>query len=173
MAPNPAPTLDRPWRRPGALRYALERIRGIAKPPITVIDPPTDIEADRDVSVPTRDGTVLRINVFREPGGEPRPVILSIHPYGKDNLPARRGKKWTYSLQYRILRQPLPVTFSALTGSSRSRTLTASKTALVIAAGSATLLISPIAVVENGAAPLPPGSRTVSSSGMSMVVGSL
>lgn len=116
MAQNPAPTLDRPWRRPGALRYALERIRGVAKPPITVTDPPTDIVIDRDVSAPTRDGTVLRINVFRKPGDEASPVILSIHPYGKDNLPARRGKKWTYSLQYRVLRQPVPAAFSALTG---------------------------------------------------------
>jgi putative CocE/NonD family hydrolase len=116
VAQNPALTLDRPWRRPGALRYALERIRGIAKPPITVTDPPTDIIVERDVSVPSRDGTVLRINVIRKPGGEARPVILSIHPYGKDKLPSRRGKKSKFSIQYRALRQPLPVTFSALTG---------------------------------------------------------
>jgi putative CocE/NonD family hydrolase len=115
VAHNSAPTLDRPWRRPGALRYALNRIRGIAKPPITVTDPPTDIVIDRDVGVPTRDGTVLRINVFRQDGGA-RPVILSIHPYGKDALPTRRGKRWTYSLQYRVIRQPQPVTFSALAG---------------------------------------------------------
>jgi uncharacterized protein len=116
VAQNPAPTLDRPWRRPGALRYALERIRGIAKPPVTVIDPPTDIAIDRDVAAPTRDGTVLRINVFRREGDSARPVILSVHPYGKDNLPTRRGRKWTFSVQYRVLRQPKPVTFSALTG---------------------------------------------------------
>ncbi len=116
MAQNPAPTLDRPWRRPGALRYALERIRGVAKPPVTVTDPPTDLVIERDVAVPTRDGTVLRINVFRRDGDPARPVILSIHPYGKDDLPKRRGKKWTFSLQYRVLRQPKPVTFSALTG---------------------------------------------------------
>jgi putative CocE/NonD family hydrolase len=115
VAHNSAPALDRPWRRPGALRYALDRIRGVAKPPITVTDPPTDIVIDRDVSVPTRDGTVLRINVFRRDDGA-RPVILSIHPYGKDALPTRRGKRWTYSLQYRMIRQPQPVTFSALTG---------------------------------------------------------
>ena len=36
-----------------------------------------------------QDGTVLRINVFRD-GETPRPVILSIHPYGKDNLPTAR-----------------------------------------------------------------------------------
>jgi predicted acyl esterase len=59
---------------------------------------------------------VLRINVFRRDGDPARPVILSIHPYGKDDLPKRRGKKWTFSLQYRVLRQPKPVTFSALTG---------------------------------------------------------
>ena len=116
MAQNRAPTLDRPWRRPGALRYALERIRGVAKPPVTVTDPPTDIAVDRDVSVPTRDGTALRINVFRKADGGARPVVLSIHPYSKDKLSTRRGKRWTYSGQYRILRQPDPVTFSALTG---------------------------------------------------------
>ncbi|MGA9359712.1 MAG: hydrolase, partial [Mycobacterium sp.] len=110
MAHNSAPALDRPWRRPGALRYALDRIRGVAKPPITVTDPPTDIIIDRDVEVGTRDGTVLRINVFRK-DGDARPVVLSIHPYGKDNLPTRRGKRWTYSLQYRVIRQPRPLTF--------------------------------------------------------------
>ncbi|GAB3012817.1 CocE/NonD family hydrolase [Mycobacterium bourgelatii] len=116
MARDPAPALDRPWRRPGAFRYALERIRGIAKPPVTVTDPPTDIVVERDVEVPTRDGTLLRINVFRKPELGPRPVIVSIHPYGKDNLPTRRRKRWTYSPQYRMLRQPKPLTFSALTG---------------------------------------------------------
>ncbi|OBG70148.1 hydrolase, partial [Mycobacterium sp. E3298] len=68
------------------------------------------------VAVPTRDGTTLRINVFRHAGAGAGPVILSIHPYGKDNLPKRRGNRWTFSIQYRVLRQPRPVTFSALTG---------------------------------------------------------
>jgi putative CocE/NonD family hydrolase len=113
---NPAPALDRPWRRPGVLRYAIDRIRCIAKPPVTVTDPPTDVVVEGDVNVPTRDGTVLRINVFRKADGVARPVILSIHPYSKDDLPARRRKKWTFSKQYRLLRQPKPVTFSALTG---------------------------------------------------------
>ena len=116
MARNPAPTLDRPWRRSGALRYALSRIRGVAKPPVTVTDPPPDLHVERDVGVPTRDGTVLRLNVFRQVDAGARPIILSIHPYGKDNLPKRRGNRWTFSVQYRILRQPRPVTFSALTG---------------------------------------------------------
>ncbi|MGA3252742.1 MAG: CocE/NonD family hydrolase [Mycobacterium sp.] len=119
MAPNPAPSLDRPWRGPGALRYAIERIRCIAKPPITVTGPPTGVLIEGDVGVPTRDGTVLRINVFRKTDAKDnraRPVIVSIHPYGKDDLPARRGKRWTYSKQYRLIRQPDPVTFSSMTG---------------------------------------------------------
>ncbi|CKU43486.1 hydrolase [Mycobacterium tuberculosis H2754] len=116
MARNPSPALDRPWRRPGALRYALERVRGVAKPPITVTDPPADVVIERDVEVPTRDGTLLRINVFRSAEGGARPVIASIHPYGKDALPRRRGNRWTFSPQYRMLRQPKPLTFSALTG---------------------------------------------------------
>ena len=116
MARNPAPTLDRPWRRSGALRYALGRIRGAVKPPVTVTHAPTDILIEGDVNVPTRDGTVLRINVFRKNGDAARPVVLSIHPYGKDNLPTRRGRKSTYSLQYRAIRQPAPVAFSTMTG---------------------------------------------------------
>ena len=58
----------------------------------------------------------MRVNVFRKADDIGRPVVLSIHPYGKDDLPARRGKRWTYSRQYHVLRQPDPVTFSALTG---------------------------------------------------------
>ncbi|ORW86647.1 hydrolase [Mycobacterium sp. IEC1808] len=116
MARNPAPALDRPWRRRGALRYALTRLRGIAKPPITVTPAPPVILVERDVGVPTRDGTVLRINVCRTPDDTPRPVILSVHPYGKDNLPRRRAGRWTFSVQYRVLRQTQPITFSALTG---------------------------------------------------------
>jgi uncharacterized protein len=116
VARNPAPTLDRPWRRPGALRYALQRIRGAIKPPVTVTHAPTDILIEGDVNVPTRDGTVLRINVFRRSDDIARPVILSIHPYGKDNLPTRRGRKSTYSQQYRAIRQPEQVAFSTMTG---------------------------------------------------------
>lgn len=118
MQRNRPPALDRPWRRNGALRYALNRIRGIARPPVTVTEPPADLLVERDVAVATRDGTTLRINVFRAGGEEaiPRPAILSIHPYGKDNLPTRRGNKTTFSVQYRMIRQPQPVAFSTLTG---------------------------------------------------------
>jgi uncharacterized protein len=98
------------------VRYALDRLHRIAKPPVTVTDPPADVFLEGDVNVPTRDGTVLRINVFRKGEKAARPVILSIHPYGKDKLSTRRRNKWTFSLQYRLMRQPQPVTFSALTG---------------------------------------------------------
>ena len=84
--PNSAPALDRPWRRPGALRYALDRIRGVAKPPVTVTDPPADIVIDRDVEVPTRDGTVLRINVFRK--DDARPAGRPEHPSLRQGQPA-------------------------------------------------------------------------------------
>ena len=83
---------------------------------MTVTGPADDIVSDRDVEVVTRDGTVLRANVFRPSDDRPHPVILCAHPYGKDNLPRRRGRRWIYSIQYYMLRQPDPITFSALTG---------------------------------------------------------
>ena len=41
---------------------------------------------------------------------------MSAHPYGKDNLPRRRGRGWRVSVQYRMLRQTGQVRFSSLTG---------------------------------------------------------
>jgi len=114
---NPAaPILDRPWRRPGVLPYLVKRVRGVLRPPITVYQAPSEIVIERDLPVITRDGTTLRANVYRPQGEARRPVILSIHPYGKDNLPTRRRGQWTYSFQYRIMRQPEPLRFSSLTG---------------------------------------------------------
>jgi uncharacterized protein len=111
-----APILDRPWRRPGVLPYAIKRVRGVLRPPITVYQAPSDIMAELDLPVSTRDGTTLRANVYRPEGEDRRPVILSIHPYGKDKLPTRRRGRWSYSFQYRIMRQPGPLRFSSLTG---------------------------------------------------------
>lgn len=110
------PALDRPWRRSGSLRYAIARLRSTLAPPVTVTDPPEDIVIERDAEVVTRDGTVLRVNVFRRSGSAPVPVLLCAHPYGKDKLPKRRRNRWTFSPQYRLMRQPSPVAFSALTG---------------------------------------------------------
>ena len=109
------PTYDRPWRRPGAARYSAARIRAIRRPPVHVSPPPPDVVTDHDVAVPVRDGVVLRANVYRPSGEGPFPVILSAHPYGKDDVPKRKWGRWSFSPQYRIMRQPSPVEFSALT----------------------------------------------------------
>jgi len=113
---NGAPVLDRPWRRPGALRYASARLRGVLRPPVVVEEPaPGAVHTDHDVGVTTRDGTVLRVNVYRPPGAGPFPVLLCAHPYGKDKLPVRTRRGYRVSFQYRALRQTAPVRFSNLT----------------------------------------------------------
>jgi predicted acyl esterase len=108
---------DRPWKRPGAARYALTRVRGILRPPIDVYPPPPDTVVVRHgVAVPTRDGTVLKTNVYLPPGVGPFPVLLCAHPYGKDNLPQKkRTGRYSVAFQYRVLRQPARLRFSNLT----------------------------------------------------------
>lgn len=116
IGPCAAPTADRPWKRPGALRYALERLRGIAAPPVRVFAPVTgSVQVDRDVPITVRDGTVLRANVHLPPGCGPFPVLVCAHPYGKDNLPRHTRRGYRFSFQYRVLRQTSPVRFSTLT----------------------------------------------------------
>jgi predicted acyl esterase len=99
------------------LRYVIARLRGLLDPPVTVRPAPeAEIVFERDVAVTVRDGTVLRVNVFRPRGGGAHPAILCAHPYGKDNLPTpRRGGGFKPSIQYRIFRMPEPVSFSAWT----------------------------------------------------------
>lgn len=41
-APSDAVALDRPWHRPGAVRYALARLRGMVRPPVEVHEPDPD-----------------------------------------------------------------------------------------------------------------------------------
>lgn len=105
-------THDRPWRRPGALAYARRRLRAMLRPPVTVYPAPADLIKDDDVGVTMRDGTVLRLNVYRPAGDGPFPVIMSAHPYGKDVLPRRTRFGWSFSTQYRIMNQPEPLRFS-------------------------------------------------------------
>lgn len=110
------PTLDRPWRRPGAPAYARARVRSILRPPISVYEAPADLIKDSDVAVTMRDGIRLRVNVYR-PAGEGRfPVILSAHPYGKDRLSKRTRSGWSFSPQYRVMNQSEPIRFSSQTG---------------------------------------------------------
>ena len=109
--------LDRPWHRQGAARYALARLPGLLRPPVEVYELASGWpEVLRDLPVAVRDGTVLRVNVVLPAGGGRFPVLMSAHPYGKDNLPARRDRRWRVSVQYRILRQASRVRFSSLTG---------------------------------------------------------
>lgn len=99
------------------LRYVVERLRGFVRPRVTVRPASrAEIVFERDVPVTVRDGTVLRVNVFRPPGDGPHPALMCAHPYGKDNLPTpTRGGGFRPSIQYRIFRMPEPVAFSAWT----------------------------------------------------------
>jgi predicted acyl esterase len=107
---------DRPRRRPGAVAYARKRIRAFLHPPITVVPAPADLIKDHDVAVRMRDGVTLRVNVYRPPGDGPFPVLLSVHPYGKDVLPRRTRRGWRLSFQFRIMNQPEPYQISSETG---------------------------------------------------------
>jgi predicted acyl esterase len=71
---------------------------------------------DQDVHVASRDETTLRVNFYRPVSDEPAPVLLCAHPYGKDRLPRQIRRRSRFSFQYRIMRQPTPVSFSTLTG---------------------------------------------------------
>ncbi|MEO7124244.1 MAG: CocE/NonD family hydrolase, partial [Lacisediminihabitans sp.] len=108
-------THDRPWHRPGAAAYARKRIRTALRPPVTVYEAPADLVQERDVAVAMRDGVKLRLNLFRPAGNGPFPVLMSAHPYSKDALPKKKGRGWSFALQYRIMNQPAPVRFSELT----------------------------------------------------------
>ncbi len=101
--------------KPG-LAYALDRLKRLVAPPVRFTPPPSGVRFDRDVEVRVRDGTVLRVNVFRPPGEGPFPVILSAHPYSKDNF-ARRTPWGGYlpTFTYRVMRQSAPFTISAWT----------------------------------------------------------
>lgn len=110
-------TLDRPWKRPGAFAYARARLRGILRPPVTVTAASGRMTKDADVPVVMRDGVRLRVNVYRPDGPGPFPVLLCAHPYGKDaSLPRATRRGWRPDPQYRIMRQPVRVSFSSETG---------------------------------------------------------
>ena len=96
-------------------RYAVGRLRGILSPPVTITPPPAGVRFERDIGVAVRDGTTLRVNVFRPEGEGRYPVILCAHPYGKDRLPGRGMFGYRVPTQYRMLRQPRSLTFSAWT----------------------------------------------------------
>ncbi|KDE98777.1 hydrolase [Mycolicibacterium aromaticivorans JS19b1 = JCM 16368] len=81
-----------------------------------MVPAPVDLLKDHDVAVRMRDGVALRVNVYRPPGRGPFPVILSVHPYGKDALPRRTRRGWRLNFQFRIMNQPAPIQISSETG---------------------------------------------------------
>lgn len=89
----------------------------VVHPHVSVIPAPDSVERRCDLEAPTRDGTILRLDVYGpRDDNTPRPVILSAHPYGKDNLPQRKAGVWMVSPQYRLFRLPEPIQFSEFTG---------------------------------------------------------
>jgi predicted acyl esterase len=84
-------------------------------PPVTIDAPPAGVRFERDVALEVRDGTTLRVNVFRPQAQGRYPVVLSAHPYGKDHLPRRIGGRYQPPLLYRLLGQPARPRFSAWT----------------------------------------------------------
>jgi predicted acyl esterase len=114
-------------RRRGASNPALlprigRRLPLLLHPLVRITPPPAGVTLERDVEVRVRDGTVLRANVFRPEAPGPYPVIVSAHPYGKDNLPAPRGRgrngrpRYGVPIQYRMLSPSAMVEHSAWTG---------------------------------------------------------
>jgi hypothetical protein len=73
---------------------------------------PGGIRRDEDVPVRMSDGVTLRLNLFRPPGEGPFPLIMSAHPYGKDQVPKRRRGRWSLNPQFRIMHQPSPLRIS-------------------------------------------------------------
>jgi hypothetical protein len=104
--------LDRPWHRPGAFAYARTRIHAALRPPVTVYPMPAGVTKDEDVPVRMRDGVTLRLNLFRPAGDGPFPVIMSAHPYGKDQVPTMKRGRWSLNPQFRIMNQPAPLRIS-------------------------------------------------------------
>jgi predicted acyl esterase len=94
---------------------AWRRLRSFLRPRVRVTPIPPGIVADWDVPVTVRDGTRLRVNVFRPVAEGRYPVIMSAHPYGKDRIPARTRSRRGVSFQYRLFPQPDPIVISEWT----------------------------------------------------------
>jgi predicted acyl esterase len=107
-------------RRQELLRWANKLpafFKHVLHPNVAVTCAPDWVIRQRDLEAPTRDGTVLRLDVYGpRDDNSPKPVILSAHPYGKDNLPKRKAGLWLVSPQYRLFRLPEPIRFSEFTG---------------------------------------------------------
>jgi predicted acyl esterase len=102
------------------LAHVRRRLTKLVRPGVEITEPPpVGVVFERDVPVVLRDGVVMRANVFRPEGPGRHPVLLSLHPYGKDALP--RPRRWgrpgyRVPLQFRLLPQSEPIAISAWTG---------------------------------------------------------
>lgn len=85
---------------------AWRSIRTAISPDATIVKAPAHLRADWDVPVVTRDGTTLRVNLFRPSGEGPWPVIMTAHPYGKDRIPAKTKSGRGLPIQMRLVPQP-------------------------------------------------------------------
>ncbi len=100
----------------GALLHAARRVARAVRPLVTITAPPDGVVVEHDVEVRVRDGTILRVNVFRPARDGRFPVLMCAHPYGKDRLPRRRGARYAIPRQFRLLPQSVPFTVSAWAG---------------------------------------------------------
>jgi predicted acyl esterase len=94
---------------------ALRFVRNAIRPGVDVTKAPAGIRVEWNVPVIVRDGTTLRVNVFRPSGDAPVPVIMSAHPYGKDKIPAKSRSGRAPAIQSRLLPQPHRISISEWT----------------------------------------------------------
>ena len=96
----------------GAQHPGRDRLRRPVQPALAAAAParwpPCWRPSPSPAPVAVRDGATLRVNVVLPAGGGRFPVLMSAHPYGKDNLPRRRGRGYRVSFQYRVLRPSGP-----------------------------------------------------------------
>lgn len=102
-------------RRFAGAMLALRRIRNAIKPNVRVARVPAGIVAEWNLPVRVRDGTVLRVNVFRPADSTRVPAIASAHPYGKDKIPAHFRGGRALDFQYRLFPQPHSIELSEWT----------------------------------------------------------
>ena len=97
------------------VRYAIGRLHRFLHPRLTVTPTPAGVRFERDVEVAVRDGTVLRVNVFRPEAEGEYPVVMCAHPYGKDKM-IRAGRFGArVPVQLRLLLQDTPIRVSEWT----------------------------------------------------------
>lgn len=94
---------------------AIRFVRNLVCPGVEITKAPSTIRADWNVAVKVRDGTTLRVNIFRPFSESPVPVIMSAHPYGKDKIPAKSRSGRAPAPQTRVFPQPHSVRISEWT----------------------------------------------------------